>query len=140
MDQDMESIFKESGCLSPRELTDYLEGKLSDEAMHRVEVHLADCAFCADALEGLQQVEDKAQIPVIIRQIHGQLRKELASHRSDRKKAKRYVWLSSIILIILIILLIAYFSIDFALKNERSRGPANQPPPPVTAPAAPPGS
>lgn len=120
MNKEAASIFEESGCPSSRQLIDYLEGKLPQHEIHRVEAHLADCAFCADALEGFQRVEEKEQIPLIVKQIHGQLRRELEGHRSRKKRAKRYVWLSAIILIVLIITLIAYFAIYFSIKRERS--------------------
>lgn len=137
MNKDAASIFEESGCPSSRQLIDYLEGKLPPHEIHQVEAHLADCAFCSEALEGFQRVEEKEQIPLIVKQIHGQLRRELEGHRSRKKRAKRYVWLAALILIILIIVMIAYFAIYFSMKRERS---ARQQTPAPTTQLLPPSS
>jgi len=136
MNKEAASIFEASGCPSSRQLIDYLEGRLTPDRAHEVEMHLSDCAFCAEALEGFQQVANKDQIPVIVKQIHGQLRRELESHRSKKRKAKRYVWLSAIILIVLIIVIIAYFAIYFSMKKESAGRHAPAPPAAVTLPAS----
>jgi anti-sigma factor RsiW len=136
MNKEAASIFEQSGCPSTRQLIDYLEGKLPAEQVHSVEAHLAGCAFCTEALEGFQQVEHKEQIPVIVKQIQGQLRRELEGHRSRKRRKKRYVWLSALIFIILIITLIAYFAIYFVMKRERSEASRREAPTTWVIPAA----
>jgi len=128
MNKEAAFIFEQSGCPSSRQLIDYLEGKLSPEQVHQVEAHLAGCVFCSEALDGFQQVEHKEQIPVIVKQIQGQLRRELEGHRSRRRRKKRYVWLSALIFIILIIILVAYFALYFVMKRERSDAARRQAP------------
>jgi anti-sigma factor RsiW len=136
MNKEAASIFEQSGCPSTRQLIDYLEGKLPAEQVHSVEAHLAGCAFCTEALEGFQQVEHKEQIPVIVKQIQGQLRRELEGHRSRKRRKKRYVWLSALIFIILIITMIAYFAIYFVMKHERSEASRREAPTTWVIPAA----
>lgn len=140
MNKEAASIFEESGCPSSRQLIAYLEGRLPQQEIHRVEAHLADCAFCSDALEGFQGMEEKEQIPLIVKQIHGQLRRELEGHRSRKKRTKRYVWLSAIILLVLIITLIAYFAIYFSIKKGRSGSKPVPAPTTQVVPAGVPGS
>lgn len=130
MNSDASFIFGKTDCLSEQELLDYLHGRLDEQTMHRVEAHMADCEFCSDALEGLAAVQNKENIPLIIRQIHNQLRHELKSHQSKARKTKTYTWLSALIFIILLILIIAFMALHFSIKKHNGSGhPA---PPPAT--------
>lgn len=116
MAKSISSIFEESGCLSEKQLMDYLNGRMNEAEMHSIEAHIAGCDFCNEALEGLMQVGNKEQIPVIIKQIHNQVRRDLKAHRARRKKVKMYVWLSFLVIIILIILLVAFLAEFYAIK------------------------
>lgn len=116
MKKKMSSIFDESGCPGEKQLMDYLHGRLNDEEMHSVEAHIADCDFCNEALEGLMQVQNKEQIPVIIRQIHNQFRRDLRERRLKKRKVKMYLWLSLLVIIILIILLVAFLAEYYTIK------------------------
>ena len=127
MNKEAASIVEQSGCPSTRQLIDYLEGNLSGPEAHQVEAHLADCAFCSEALEGVQRMDHTEQIPLIVRQIQGQLRRELEGHRSRKRRRNRYVWLSALILIILVIIIVAYFAIYFVMKRERAASPSVAP-------------
>ena len=42
------------GHLAANEMQDYLDGKLSGGESNKIERHLLDCGFCAEALEGLE--------------------------------------------------------------------------------------
>jgi len=44
--------------LTARQMQDYLSGNLSDAEMHRIEKHMLGCDFCAEAMEGLETMED----------------------------------------------------------------------------------
>lgn len=131
MNKEAASIFEASGCLTEQQLMDYLEDRLTEEETHAVEVHMAGCAFCTDALEGLMQVAEKRRIPVILKQLQSQLRRELQSHRSKKKKLKLYVWLSTLIVLVLLILLIAFFAIYFSMKKDSQVPPQPSPKPPA---------
>lgn len=116
MRKGMSSIFEEQDCLSENQLMDYLNGRLSEQQMHSVEAHIADCDFCSDALDGLMQVQNKDQIPIIVRQIHNHVRHHLKMRRVRKKKVKMYVWLSAVVIILLIILLIAFLAEYYSMK------------------------
>lgn len=47
-------------CLTQEQMTDYIDGKLAAEAQHACEKHMLDCEMCADAIEGLSLVKDRA--------------------------------------------------------------------------------
>jgi len=52
---------KHTGHLTPDIIRKYLAGELSSAAMHAVETHLLDCAFCTDAVEGFE-LSERAQV------------------------------------------------------------------------------
>lgn len=133
MDAQASSIFDRTGCPGQEKLLAYLAGQLDERAAHEVEAHAASCEFCADALEGLAAVEHKEQIPVIVKQIHNQLRRDIQAHREKKRKRKMYIWLSALIVVVLVILLVAFFALFYSMKRQRERtGP---PPAPRGAPA-----
>lgn len=47
-----------SQCLTREEMMAYLSGALSPVELHALEVHLSDCPFCSDALEGVESMEN----------------------------------------------------------------------------------
>lgn len=116
MKKDISSIFDESGCLGERQMMDYLHGRLNEKEMHALEAHIADCDFCNEALEGLMQVKNKEQIPVIVKQIHRQVHRDLRARRLRRRKVKMYIGLSFVVIIILVILLIAFLAEYYTIK------------------------
>ena len=59
------TIYSSSDCFSEKMLFDYIDNTLSQEKRHLIEKHLLDCELCADALEGLELVKDRARIGVI---------------------------------------------------------------------------
>ncbi|HYH55423.1 MAG TPA: hypothetical protein VD772_02360, partial [Anseongella sp.] len=46
-----------TGHLTPGTIRDYLGSKLSQDKMHEIEMHLLECGFCADAVEGFELSE-----------------------------------------------------------------------------------
>ncbi len=52
-----EPVFYNDQHLTYQELLDYHQGNLLNSEMHRLELHLVDCALCREALEGLEHIE-----------------------------------------------------------------------------------
>ena len=52
-----EPVFHNDQHLTYQELLDYHQGNLLNSEMHRLELHLVDCALCREALEGLEHIE-----------------------------------------------------------------------------------
>lgn len=44
--------------LTAQQMQDYLSGNLPDVEMHRIEKHMLECDFCAEAMEGLEAIDD----------------------------------------------------------------------------------
>ncbi|MBI3512019.1 MAG: zf-HC2 domain-containing protein [Bacteroidetes bacterium] len=49
-------------CIAEEKMFRYIDGKLSPEQMYEVERHAVDCAFCSDAIEGLQRVSERDRV------------------------------------------------------------------------------
>ena len=91
----------------------YLQGRLSPEQRHEVEKQLLENDFNEDAIEGLQEIHDKEQIPYIVEKLNRDLRKktEKKKLRHEKLRIKNQPWLYISILILIILLVLAYIVI-----------------------------
>ena len=91
----------------------YLQGKLSESKKHEVEKKLMESEFTDDALEGLQEIRDKEQIPYIVEMLNRELRKKTEKKKKQREKMriKDQPWLYISILILIILLVMVYIVI-----------------------------
>jgi len=91
----------------------YLQGKLSPEKQHELEKSLLDNEFAADALEGLQQFNDRKQIAAYAAQLNKELKQKTTRTKSYRKKGRVQAepWLIITLVIILLLLVLTYFII-----------------------------
>jgi hypothetical protein len=88
----------------------YLQNKLPEEKKHEIEKILLDNEFADDALEGLQQFNDKKQINALVEQLNSDLRRKLEKkkRRRDKLRIKEQPWLFIAALIILMLIVIGY--------------------------------
>jgi hypothetical protein len=75
-------------CLTQEQITAYLDGKLSAAEQHACEQHMADCAMCEDAVEGLALVKDRSvlALPLIKESSVPAESKVIPLHQPDRRK------------------------------------------------------
>ena len=66
----------------------YLQDKLPSEKKHEVEKTLAENELANDALEGLQQVNDKKQIAYMVEMLNCDLKKKVEKKKQRREKMK----------------------------------------------------
>jgi hypothetical protein len=96
----------------------YLQGKLSAEKQHELEKMMLDNEFEADAMEGLQSLDNTKQVNFLVEQLNRDLRKRTARKKlRNRKIAKNdhTIWIS--ICILLLIIVISYLII-YKLLNS----------------------
>ncbi|RBL91612.1 anti-sigma factor family protein [Chitinophaga flava] len=117
MNEHFNDIFVTTGCPTQQQLLDYVQGKLSAEEQHEVEMHLTDCAFCSEALEGLATIKDKEKIPGWIREMKWEVLKKLRKRYRSRRKTESYISLAVIILSILFLLLAMFWAYHFAIRH-----------------------
>ncbi|OSZ81831.1 hypothetical protein CAP35_00755 [Chitinophagaceae bacterium IBVUCB1] len=51
--EQLKHIFDQSSCLTKKQLTAYVDGSMTGEEAHAVELHLNSCPMCKDAVDGL---------------------------------------------------------------------------------------
>lgn len=100
-------------------LLKYLEGKLSAEEQHELEKNTLDDPFEADALEGLQDISNKAKVAAIVEQLNQDLKKKTEKKKKlpHRREVKIEPWLLISIVIILLIAVIS-FIIIYRMKGQ----------------------
>ncbi|MFI5151393.1 MAG: zf-HC2 domain-containing protein [Bacteroidia bacterium] len=52
----------QTACLTEQAMFEYIDGNLTPSECHAVEKHLLDCAFCSEAMEGLELVKDRTKV------------------------------------------------------------------------------
>ncbi|OLY92253.1 hypothetical protein SAMN05444008_11513 [Cnuella takakiae] len=94
--------------IDPDTLMRYLQGTLPPAEQHEVEKYLLDTDFEADALEGLQQVQDPARLQFLLDQLHRDLKKKTAQKKAFREKmgikAQPVLWAGILLLLLLIVI------------------------------------
>ncbi|MEO7523590.1 MAG: hypothetical protein ABIT58_05810, partial [Ferruginibacter sp.] len=67
-------------------LLQYLTSNMPDYEQHEFEKEMNDDEFMNDAVEGLQQIENKKNIPGYIQQINNDLKKQLNTKKKRKEK------------------------------------------------------
>lgn len=75
-------------CLTQEQITAYIDGKLSAADQYVCEKHMADCAMCEDALEGLALVKDRSVLALLLTTTTAapEETKVIPLHQSNRRK------------------------------------------------------
>lgn len=111
MNNELLNILSQVKDADQRKLLDYLENKLSPEERHEVERLLIDSDFESDAAEGLEQVIEKHDLPVVINQLNKRLIKKLHGRRKKLLKKKPPELMIPVVTTIIILLLVLMFYI-----------------------------
>lgn len=110
MNPDLKNILNHANKeIDNQELLRYLQEQLDASDVHAIEEQMADDAFTNDAVEGLQSIQNKSQLPQLVDQLHSQLQTQIHKSRERRKKK----WTDSLglpmtILLVLLLILIGF--------------------------------
>jgi hypothetical protein len=113
MNEEYQDIFTATACPTQQQLLDYVQGRLTGEALHEVEHHLADCEMCSEAVEGLSAFEQKEKIPVWLRQMKWEMLRKLRKTRRRKHQMSYFIELAIIVIVTLFILLAAFWTYHF---------------------------
>lgn len=94
-------------------LLQYLNRNMSNAEQHAFEKQLIDDEFMNDAVEGLESIEDKKKIGILVQQMNTGLKKQLKK-KKDRKQKRKITeqpWLYFSIILILLLIITAYLVI-----------------------------
>ena len=111
MNSDLFNILSQSKEIDQQKLLDYLQGKLSHEESHEIEKLLVDADFESDAAEGLAEVKDKQQLPVVMNELNKQLVKKLSKRRKKGgiKKPLPNILIPAVTTIIILLLIWMFY-------------------------------
>ena len=108
---DVTNILHNNEALDDDKLMSYLQGNLSDEERNAIEQQMIEDDFANDAVEGLEIVSNKAQLPTYIDQLNHQLQKHITAKK--QRKAKRKLadnsWIIIAISIVLLLCVLGYY-------------------------------
>ncbi len=92
-------------------LLEYINRNLPDAEQHDLEKQMNDDEFMNDAIEGLEQLQHKQEIPLYIKQLNAGLAKQLSKNkkRNDKRKLPSQFWTYISILLVLLLIVTAYF-------------------------------
>jgi hypothetical protein len=94
----------------------YLQGKLSEEKRHEVEKKLMESEFEEAAMDGLQEIKDKQQIPYMVDMLNRDLKKRVGKKKLRRQKPlefKDQSWLLFTVVIFILLIIISYIMIRY---------------------------
>ena len=112
MNPDLKNILSVSNKeIDNQKLMEYISGNLSPKETREVEILMADSDFVNDAVEGLQQVDNKTNIGALVEQLNRDLQKKLEQKKSrkEKKKLQDYSWIYFAIALLLILITVAWF-------------------------------
>ena len=96
--------------LDNQQLMDYLTKQLTEADSHALEMKMAEDEFTNDAVEGLQEIKKKKDLPLYIEQINKDFQKTLqkTKQRKDKRSIKhqRYTYFAVLLIILLLIICI----------------------------------
>ena len=99
--------------IEQEKLLQYLNRKMSDEEQHAFEKQMNEDDFINDAVEGLQSLENKNNIPLVVQQLNADLKKQLdkKKKRKEKRRLKEQPWLYFSVVLILLLIVITWLVI-----------------------------
>ena len=119
MNKDLLNILSNSNKdIDNQELMDYLSGNLSGEQLHEVERSMADNAFLNDAVEGLQQLDNRKELLRYVDELNAALHKSMAKKKERRlkRRLKDNPWTYLTIGLIIFLCMVAWWIVHFLLR------------------------
>lgn len=109
MNQDLMNILSHAKETDQQKMLNYVQNKLSPEEKHEVEKLLIDSDFESDAAEGLEQVKDKDNLALVVKDLNKSLTRKLANRRKNFLKRNKPSLMLPVTATIIIIALVIMF-------------------------------
>lgn len=105
--------------IEQEKLLEYLNRKLSEQEQHDLEKQLNDDDFMSDALDGLQQLNNKADVPDLVDQLNSGLKKQLDKNKKNRNRRiiKSDAWIYYTVILLLLLASIAFVVIRMFIQR-----------------------
>lgn len=112
MNTDLLKILADSNKdIDNQQLMDYIAGSISQKDLHEVEKSMADSDFVNDAIEGLQQVQNKKNLDTVVEQLNNDLNRKIRQKniRREKRKLKDQPWIYFSLILLLLLVTVAWF-------------------------------
>jgi hypothetical protein len=105
--------------IEQEKLLEYLNRKLTQEEQHDLEKQLNDDAFMSDAMDGLQELKQQADVQLIVDKLNHGLKKQLDSNKKNRAKRiiKNEAWIYYTVVLLLLLASIAFIVIRMFINK-----------------------
>lgn len=109
----LQNIWKNSGEPTDEQLMKYLNGTLTEEERYALEKQMADSDFTNDALEGLENFNDRQKLAIYVQELNKQLAKNTAAKkkRKNKRKLKQQDWVFISVIIVLLLCILGYLGV-----------------------------
>ncbi|MBN2272764.1 MAG: energy transducer TonB [Bacteroidales bacterium] len=107
----IQDLFTPSGCLSRQGLKRYIEGGLDPEEHKMADMHIKDCALCADAISGYRHHAQPDEVMSEIHNLNRQLHQRFLTLAMNKKKKREERSMVSVFAVAATIILIAGISL-----------------------------
>lgn len=93
-----------------QKLLDYLNGNMSEQERHEFEKKAGDDAFLFEAMEGLEEINNKKQLESLVQQLNNDLKKQINKKkaRKEKRKIREQPWVYFAIVLLLLLIVVAY--------------------------------
>ncbi len=119
MNDKLKNIFEETECPSGETLLSYLDGSLPAAEQHRLEVHMVDCAFCSEALEGYREEKNHSGLQSQLKDLEARiLRGEAGEKKGLLLFWQPYLKYAAILGIVLLSFTTLYFIFSDSRNEE----------------------
>jgi DNA primase len=120
------NILPKNDELNEEQLLNYIANNLSDKERHTVESQMLENDFINDAIEGLQQFQNKQHIEDYVYQLNKHLAKQTAKKKIKiaKRKLKQQDWIVIAVIIILMLCLLGYLVVK---ELEKTNATLNKP-------------
>ncbi len=129
MSDELKDILNNSNKdIDNQKLMDYLSKKLSAQESHELEKMMAEDDFMNDAVEGLEQINDKKKLGVSIEELNRELQKQVAKKKSrkEKRKLKEQPWVYVTIVLLLLLLIVCYIAVKKFQHNKTGAAPKKE--------------
>jgi hypothetical protein len=128
MSSDLKDILSNTNKdIDNQQLMDYLSSHLSQTKQHDVEKAMTDDVFMNDAVEGLQQIEDKKNIQDYVEHLNNELHKQVAKNKKRKEKRRLKDSINTyLVILILLVLLVICFVVVKKYIDAKKQGKENR--------------
>ena len=103
-----------------QKLMDYLSQQLAAPDSHDIEMKMAEDEFTNDAIEGLQEIKKKKDLPLYVQQLNKDFQEQLNKNKKRKEKRsiknQRYTYFAVLLIILLLII-----CINLLRKNHKQK-------------------